>query len=306
MRSIYHPSQSPAQVEAERAECIRQRSIAAKFHYQTDRQAAYWLKLHEHYAYSEDMAEPYAEAAQTLVADWPYQDGTLIAFGCGGGEKDIAILKMLPNGTRFVPTDASKHLALKTAQTAREIYPSSVGTPLVFDLATADNLLEFIDQHAGLNRIYTFFGILPNFPPRKILPRLRMLLRPKDRLLLSANLAPNGIEPILPQYDNDATREWLAEFPKAHGAGQGDVIITVETDGHIQRIAAHFHFQEPCVMEANRECFEFRPRDSLQLFVSYRYTEESLADTLEPHGIVIEDSFLTANGEEGVFLCGIQ
>ena len=44
--AIVHPSQSPAQVEIDRAECIRQRSVAAKFHYETDRQAALWLKLH--------------------------------------------------------------------------------------------------------------------------------------------------------------------------------------------------------------------------------------------------------------------
>ena len=59
-------------------------------------------------------------------------------------------------------------------------------------------------------------------------------------------------------------------------------------------------------MEASGEHFEFSPGDSLQLFVSYRYTVESLADTLESQGITIEDSFLTSNDEEGVFLCGLQ
>ena len=306
MKTVIHPSQSPAQVEAERAECIRQRSISAKFHYETDRQAALWLKLHEHYAFAGAMAQPYAEAAKVLASSWPHSDGTLIALGCGGGEKDISILKALPTGTRFVPTDVSKPLVLKAAQTALEVNPSSVITPLVFDLATADNLPEFIDQHAGPNRIYTFFGIIPNFPPCVILPRLRMLLHHEDRLLLSANLAPDGTVPILPQYDNDTTREWLAEFPKAYGAGQGDVTITIETDDHLQRIAAHYHFQEPCVMKVNGERFEFGPDDSLQLFVSYRYTLKSLTDTLEPHGIAIENTFLNTNGEEGVFLCGLQ
>ena len=299
--AIVHPSQSASQVEAERAECIRQRSVAAKFHYETDRQAALWLKLHERHASSGEMIQPYTEAARALASIWPYSDGSLIALGCGGGEKDIAILKPLPKGTRFVPTDVSKPLVLKAVQIAGE-----AATPLVFDLATADDLLEFLNQHAGPNRIYTFFGIIPNFPPRVILSRLRRLLRPEDRLLLSANLAPNGMEPILPQYDNDETREWLAEFPKAHGAGKGEVKITVKTDGDLQHFAAHFHFQEQCVMEANGKHFEFCPGDSLQLFMSYRYTVESLADTLESYGIAIEDSFLTTNGEEGVFICGLQ
>ena len=133
-----------------------------------------------------------------------------------------------------------------------------------------------------------------------------MLLRPEDRLLLSANLAPDGMEIILPQYDNDATRQWLSEFPKAHGAGEGKVKITLESDGQLQYVAAHYHFQEPCVMEANGDAFEFHREDALQLFVSYRYTLETLANTLESHGITIKDSFQTANGEEGVFLCSLQ
>ena len=51
---------------------------------------------------------------------------------------------------------------------------------------------------------------------------------------------------------------------------------------------------------------EFGPDDSLELFVSYRYTLKSLTDTLEPHGIAIENTFLNTNGEEGVFLCVLQ
>jgi hypothetical protein len=59
-------------------------------------------------------------------------------------------------------------------------------------------------------------------------------------------------------------------------------------------------------MKANGKHFEFFSGDSLQLFMSYRYTVESLADTLEPYGIAIEETFLTTNGEEGVFICGLQ
>ena len=305
MRAIVHSSQSPVQVERERADCIRQRRISAKFHYETDRQAALWLKLHERYASSEGMAQPYTEAARTLALTWPYSNGSLVALGCGGGEKDMAIFNVLPKATTFIPTDVSKPLVLKTAQDARAIYPSTVITPLVFDMATSDDLLDFIDQHAQINRIYTFFGLIPNFPPKNILPRLRMLLRPEDRLLLSANLAPNGMEPILPQYDNDATREWLSEFPKAHGAGEGKVKITIESEGQLQYIAACYQFQEPCVMEANGDTFEFHREDELQLFVSYRYTLETLANTLESHGIIIKDSFHAVNGEEGAFICGL-
>ena len=300
MNAIVHPSQAPAQVEADRAECLRQKIIASKFLYETPRQAELWLKVHELLAPPADLARTYRQAAEALAAQWPHPDGTLIALGCGGGEKDLAVLEALPQGTRFVPTDVSEPLALKAA----EAVPGS--TPLVLDLATAKELPGFLDQHAGPNRIFTFFGILPNFPPHEILPQLRTLLKPEDRLLLSANLAPNGIKPILPQYDNAPTREWLAEFPHAHGAKEGTVKITIEADGPLERIAAHFHFDEPCTMRANGEQFHFQPADALRLFVSYRYPLESLAQTLAPHGIVIDETFLSANEEEGVFMCGLQ
>jgi L-histidine N-alpha-methyltransferase len=300
MNAIVHPSQAPAQVEAARAQSIGERSIASKFLYETPRQAELWLKLHEQFTPPADLARTYRQAAEALAAQWPHANGTLIALGCGGGEKDLGVLKTLPANTRFIPTDVSEPLVLKAAKSVAD------ATPLVFDLATAKGLLGFLDQHTGPNRIFTFFGILPNFPPNEILPQLRTLLKPEDRLLLSANLAPNGIKPVLPQYDNAPTREWLAEFPRAHGAGEGEVKITLETDGPLERIAAHFHFTEPCVMSANGEPFDFQPGDVLRLFVSYRYTLQSLTETMTPHDIVIEDTFLSANGEEGVFLCGLQ
>lgn len=300
MRPIIHPSQSPARVEAQRADCLRQRSVAAKFHYETPRQAELWLKLHAQYAPPSDMASPYEAAAKALADTWPYSDDTLIALGCGGGEKDLTILKALPHGTHFVPTDVSEPLALKAAKAV----PNA--TPLVFDLATAESLPTFLDQHARPNRIFTFFGLIPNFPPEEILPQLRTLITPEDSLLLSANLAPNGIAKILPQYDNSSTREWLAEFPHAHGAGEGAVQIRIAADGPLECIAAHFHFAEACTMHANGDQFNFQPGDALRLFVSYRYTLQSLSDTLALHGIVIKNAFLSANGEEGVFLCGLQ
>ncbi len=300
MKAVIHPSQSRARVETQRADCLRQRSVTAKFHYETPRQAELWLKLHAQYAPPADTVATYQAAVATLVNQWPHEEGTLIALGCGGGEKDLAVLKALPKGTRFVPTDVSEPLAL----TAAGAVAGSV--PLVFDLAMAKDLPEFFEQYAGKNRIYTFFGIIPNFPPNEILPQLRALIKSEDRLLLSANLAPNGIESILPQYDNAPTREWLGEFPRAHGAKEGAVKITIETDGALERIAAHFHFGVACAMRANNERFDFSSGDVLRLFVSYRYTLQSLAETLLAHGIVINDAFLSENEEEGVFVCGLQ
>ena len=305
MNPIIHPSQSIAQVEKERSVCISKRNIAAKFHYQTKSQAALWLKLHEEYAPQECLFSTYIDAAKFLAAAWPHTNGSLVALGCGGGEKDVAILKTLPADTVFLATDVSEELAIQATQLALKTESNTILDPLVFDLATADNLPEFIDQYVGPNRIYTFFGIIPNFPPKNILPQLRALLRPGDHLLLSANLNPAGMDAILPQYDNQLTRSWLAEFPRNHGAKKGEVHVSIKPDNCLKYISASFLFLEPCVMEADGDCFQFKSGDSLQLFVSYRYTVNSLTKTLRAHGIQIKKSFTSKNAEEGVFICSL-
>ena len=109
-------------------------------------------------------------------------------------------------------------------------------------------------------------------------------------LLLSANLAPAGIEAILPQYDNEPTRQWLAEFPRTNGLPEGEVVVSTEMDGELEHIIAR----------------HVSPSKTTELFVSYRYTPQLLRDTLKPHGIQIEQEFISANGEEGVFLCAVQ
>src|SRR2546427_174873 len=86
-------------------------------------------------------------------------------------------------------------------------------------------------------RLISFLGMIPNFEPQIILPRLAALLRPKDYLLLSANLAPGadyaaGVQRILPLYDNDLTRDWLLTFLLDLGVERGDgkIRFVIEDD----------------------------------------------------------------------------
>ena len=69
--------------------------------------------------------------------------------------------------------------------------------------------------------------MIPNFEPQIILPKLASLVRPKDFLLFSANLAPGnnyaaGVKKILPQYDNPLTRDWLMTFLLDLGVERND------------------------------------------------------------------------------------
>ena len=123
--------------------------------------------------------------------------------------------------------------------------------PFVCDLATADDLHEtLVTRHPSL---VTFFGMIPNFEPQEILPKLAALIRPKDFLLFSANLAPGsdyaaGIREVLPQYDNPQTRDWLMTFLCDLGVEHhdGDLRFQIENGrAGLTRIAALFHFF-PC------------------------------------------------------------
>ena len=130
--------------------------------------------------------------------------------------------------------------------------------------------------------------MIPNFEPQDILPKLASLIRPKDFLLFSANLAPGadyaaGMKKILPQYDNALTRDWLMTFLLDLGVERrdGDLRFAIE-DGRfgLKRIVARFHFRRACRIEIEGETFNFKAGDSIQLFFSYRYTPERVRKIL--------------------------
>jgi L-histidine N-alpha-methyltransferase len=105
----------------------------------------------------------------------------------------------------YTPCDVSSAMVLVARQTALAVLPEKNCFPFVCDLATADDLQKsLVTRYPSL---VTFFGMIPNFEPQDILPKLASLIRPKDFLLFSANLAPGknyaaGVKKVLPQYDN--------------------------------------------------------------------------------------------------------
>ena len=139
---------------------------------------------------------------------------------------------------------------------------------------------SLVTRHPSL---VTFFGMIPNFEPEQILPKLASLVRPKDFLLFSANLAPGknyaaGMKKILPQYDNPLTRDWLMTFLLDLGIerSDGELRFKIETDSAsgLKRIVAGFHFTRPRRIEVENEAFDFRAGEAIRLFFSYRYTPE--------------------------------
>src|SRR5882724_1725492 len=230
-----HPSQFPDQVRHDLLESLRSRQVSHKFHYDSIKQTQKWLALHE--VYSPSRTDPacattydraFEAACKQLQSDYIH----LLGVGCGGGQKDARLLKLLNPSTKsiwYTPCDVATAMVLTARRAASEFIDEENCVPLVCDLVTSDDLGAVLDklsqQRAGgfpcdtrhAQRLVTFFGMLPNFEPMLILPRLSALVRPGDWLLVSANLAPGldyavGVQRVLPLYDNELTREWLLAF----------------------------------------------------------------------------------------------
>lgn len=314
-----HPSQFPDRVRRDLLESLRTRQINHKFHYDTFRQTQKWLALHQAYSPSRsdpDCAAIYDRSFVEALHRLPAQPVHLIGLGCGGGQKDARLLKLLRSAgpkVFYTPSDVSVAMVLVARQAATAVIPEECCFPFVCDLATARDLPSLLPASPA-PRLLTFFGMLPNFEPQVILPRLAALVRPGDFLLLSANLAPGpdyaaGIRHILPLYDNALTRDWLMTFLLDLGVAKSDgqLRFVVEQDPAgtaLKRLAACFRFARTREIRVDTEQFKLRPGDSLRLFFSYRHTPALVHSLLLPHRLEVLDQWISRSGEEGVFLVG--
>ena len=316
-----HASQWPERVRAELRESLRIRRINPKFHYESRKQAHHWLRLHEAHSPARretDCLATYDRAFAAIaqsIGSAPFQ---LIGLGCGGAQKEQRLLELIPNAAAhvsFVAVDVSWSLALIARQAAARVLPESNCHALVCDLGIAGDLLAELDRLAGVgqHRVVTFFGVIPNFEPRRILPQLAALLRPADQLLSSANLVREDdyqahLRRVLPQYDNDLTREWLFLLLADLGVARDDgkMECRIEPDpawNPLARITIDYVFVRPRIIALNDEEFRFEREDRLRIFFSYRHTPSSVRGLLARHDIAVEAEWITASGEEGVFAC---
>jgi uncharacterized SAM-dependent methyltransferase len=313
-----HASQFPENVRRDLLRSLRSRKIAHKFHYDSVKQTQKWLALHQQFSPSRhdaDCRAIYEKSFAAVTQKIKTKAVHLIGLGCGGGQKDTHLLKLLKAAGKeifYTPSDVATAMVLTARQAALSVVPDKNCFPLACDLETADDLSDVFDlpiaRHAS--RIITFFGMIPNSEPDIILPKLASLVRPKDFLLFSANLAPGqdyatGVKKILPQYDNAPTRDWLLTFLFDLGIGKdgGDLRFEIETKGGLKRIVANFHFKRARRVEMENDVFDFKRGEKIQLFFSYRYTPERVQKALAAHKLEVCEQWVTKSGEEGVFLC---
>ncbi len=316
---VIHASQFPENVRRDRLSSLRTRRVNHKFHYDSVKQTNQWLALHHAHSPSrndDDCAATYDRAFAGTVAGIESEAIHVLGLGCGGGQKDTRLLKLLRAAGKevsYTPCDVAVAMTLVARQAALAVVPAGKCFPLVCDLATADDLPEVFAAHGGpgVARLITFFGMIPNFEPGEILSKLAALIRPEDFLLFSANLAPGadyaaGVQKILPQYDNALTREWLMTFLVDLGVerGDGDLRFGIEAESAasgLKKIVARFQFTRARQIPVEDERFVFSVGDTMQLFFSYRYTPARVRRALADHGLSVEAEWITPSGEEGVF-----
>jgi L-histidine Nalpha-methyltransferase len=313
---LIHQSQFPENVRRDLLESLRTRRVNHKFHYDSVKQTQKWLALHQVYSPSrndDNCMETYDRAFVEAAARIAAKRIHVIGLGCGGGQKDARLLKLLTQRHAevfYTPSDVSMAMTLVARQAALELVPNRNLFPLVCDLATAGGLPALFAGPRGPRRLITFFGMIPNFEPSEILPKLASLVGPYDLLLFSANLAPGrdydaGVKKILPQYDNPLTREWLLALPLDLGVERRDGILRFAVErgaSGLKRVVARFHFRRRGEVHIESDCFKFRRGQNIRLFFSYRYTPELVRSKLAKHGLRVCDQWITQSDEEGVFL----
>ncbi len=311
---VIDPSQFPEKVRKDLHDSLRARKVNHKFHYDSIKQTQKWLALHQAYSPSRhdtDVAEIYNQSFEAAAKHIDSKKIHLIGLGCGGGQKDTRLARLLAERGKnvfYTPCDVSTAMVLTAQQTASAVLPLDHCSPVVCDLAGGDNpALLFAEQHPAL---ITFFGMIPNFEPDIILPRLASLVGPEDALLFSANLAPGedydtGVRKILPQYDNVLTRDWLMAFLFDLGieSADGELKFSIEETNGLKRIVARFEFTRARSISLDEDRFEFRVGESIRLFFSYRYTPALVRKVLGRHALTVAGEWIAGSGEEGVFLC---
>ncbi|MHB8521407.1 MAG: L-histidine N(alpha)-methyltransferase [Limisphaerales bacterium] len=319
---LIHPSQFPENVRQDLLDSLRARRINHKFHYASVKQAEQWLALHD--AHSPARTDPgcvsmYEQGFQETLTHLDAAVGVhVVGLGCGGGQKDAHLVRLLQQhgkAAHYTPVDVGVPLVLTAWHAALAAGAAPGGRPIVCDLLTAADLGELLDgeSSAASPRIVTFFGMIPNFEPQVILPRLASLVRPGSWLLFSANLAPGadyaaGVRAVLPQYDNALTREWLLTFLLDLGVDRadGEARFFIEDDPSarpLKRITCEFGFTRARGIQVSGERFEFRAGETIRLFFSYRYTRDQVRRLLARHGLDVTAEWITPSQEEGVFLC---
>jgi len=289
--------------------------------YEGDSQAARWLAYHAAWSPArteQALRDLYGRAFEAAWAALDSGPRRLVSLGCGGGRKDGDALDVLPGGAvahcDYTPVDSSLALVLQAARHVAGRHALRGCSPLVADLEAEPALEAWLagQEQAGVRRLFTCFGMIPNLDPDSFPRYVAGLLRPGDGLLLSANLSPGGYPAdggrILAQYDNPEARAWYQGALAGLGLTPDDVALTVQPrpltpEGSRWLIEAVALARRPKRIEVEGATLELAAGSTLRVFHSLRFTLPAILDLLRDAGLVPAEHWLHAAGEEGIFRC---
>src|ERR1039457_2925258 len=126
---VIHASQFPEKVRRDLLESLRTRRVNHKFHYDSVKQTQKWLALHQAYSPARndaDCAAIYDRGFAAAAARVKSKAVHLVGLGCGGGQKDTRLLKLLKaRGKKafYTPCDVSTAMVLVARQTVLAVLP---------------------------------------------------------------------------------------------------------------------------------------------------------------------------------------
>ena len=332
-----HESAAPEREAAALLEALRARRLPGALLYRSPAQARLWLAYHQAYSPSRTdkaMGALYEQAFAAAAADARAGSLHLLSLGCGGGQKDAALLAAAGKaggaafaaGSRYLPLDASPALVLEAVGRVRTTFPGLPAQPLVADLAALPHLEEWLGgrihgrgKHGGPpdagspSWLISCFGMLPNFDAGPFCTWLRGLLRPGGRLLISANLCPRGMAAdgpaILAQYDNPPALRWYAGALHELGCDPEALRLHVcarslAGGDDAWQVLVEAEALRGFTLRVSGEELSFGAGERIEVFFSNRFTAPACRALLEGAGLKPLEEWLHPGGEEGIFYCG--
>lgn len=314
-----HSSTELAHVARLRRESLTTGQVHHTFHYQSLQQSRLWLDVfRKHSPVVQDGAtfDLYQQLAETVAAQKIAPRLHVISLGCGDGRKDHQLVRALQEqGTEVVwsPQDVSPSLVSESLRPV-DLPALSALYPMVGDLAAMTDLKTLLDTFAvDAPRLFTFYGLVPNFEPSFLRTFWADLLRPQDHLLVSANLAPaadesrgcyfTATESILPQYNNLETKRWLTAVLQDWGVSDklGNYRMRLEAREELLRFVAVMDWLASEEFPWEGETLRVRAGENLRLFFSVRYTPARFLQLAQDAGLQPQSEIVSPSREEGVW-----
>jgi uncharacterized SAM-dependent methyltransferase len=319
-----HSSAHPSEHRKILHRSLETRSIHPRLLYESAEQVRKWFVVHHKYApigRNAAALDIYKKAAVHITQIRDKASFQIISLGCGDGRKDMLFLEELQtarHSMHYIPCDISLNLVLEAQANPASLSRLFECSPIVCDVKHNTDLAEFLKpiRFPDICRIFLFFGLLPNMETTDALECLRVLLKPNDRLLVGTNLSPQadyekGIVEVLPQYDNEETREWLLTLVHELGipSTAGKIRFEIReapSQKNLKRIEAIYRFETRAQVTVDGKIFKFDKGDEISLFFSNRHTSAFMDEFLDQLHVAESSKWLNSSQDEVVFAGKVQ